>query len=157
MSEPPKKKGRPAKEAPAVPKAAKAPPKKRGRPPQGGETTKAAADDEAAAEQLEEELEDRVEAAVAPSKQVPLTKKKPGKPAKKAKSNSNATAAAENEQEVGVALEKEGGDEAVGGKNYWLMKAEQEDREEVLKDGRTVRHPEHFSLGSLTDEVVVQR
>ena len=52
---------RPAKaEAPAVALKQKAPPKKRGTPPKGGETTHVEAEDEAAAEQLEEELVDAV-------------------------------------------------------------------------------------------------
>lgn len=93
-------------------------------------------DDEAAAEQLEEELEERVEAAGAPSKQASHTKKG-GRPAKKAAGKAAATPAIHDNTEQTAADEEDNMD-TLAGKNYWLMKAEQEDREEVLSDGSTV-------------------
>jgi len=132
--EPAKKRGRPAKkqEAPAVAKqtATTQPAKKKGRPAKttndpaehpaepdtpaprkrhsgrtGGPTTKISTDAADAADQLEDELIDDVQRSV--------KKGGKGKPASGAK-----------QQDV-----KE------GGKNYWLMKAEQVDRMETLKDG----------------------
>ena len=97
-----------------------APPKKRGRPPKGGETTKAAEDDPAAAEQLEEEL---VDAAAEPSK--PSTK------GKRATKKEKAAKAVEDKGEDDASLEPSG----ASGKQFWLMKAEQVDREETLEDG----------------------
>lgn len=69
-------------------------PHKRGEPPFGGETTKVAADETAAGDQLEEELLDTA---------------KTGEPAVQS-----------------------------SGKQYWLMKAEQEDRVEQAHDGSTI-------------------
>lgn len=136
--EPPKKRGRPTKDAPAVPlNEDNAPPKKRGRPPKGGETTKIEADDDAAAEQLEEELVDEAEGAKdGPSKQAPSPKKR-GRPAKgKGKGKAVAAAVVEEDDEVNDDAQAEAA--GVSGTNYWLMKAEQEGREEILENGETV-------------------
>ncbi|KAK6412752.1 hypothetical protein LTR95_017928 [Oleoguttula sp. CCFEE 5521] len=127
-AEPPKKRGRPAGKSAAVKSTTKkaatgrkakalepeeAPdafdtpaPRKRHSGPKGGETTKISTDDGAAADQLEEELIETAE---------PVTKRKA--PAAK-KGKGKATAA------------------LTSGKQYWLMKAEQIDREETLKSGR---------------------
>ena len=114
-----------------------APPKKRGRPPHGGETTQPAVADEAAAEQLEDELVENAEAQGAgegPSKRT-SPKKKRGRPAKaKGKSAVTADAAEEEVAEEEEAVETNGANV----KQYWLMKAEQEDREETLSDGSVV-------------------
>ena len=147
VTEPPKKRGRPAKTASAAPgpaitsakkagRAVKAeapavtlydedaaPPKKRGRPPKGGETTQVAAEDEAAAEQLEEELVDAVDAPSKPISSVKKGKGGRGRPKK---------VTAEHEADE-VDTEEEGS--STTNKQYWLMKAEQEDREETLEDG----------------------
>jgi hypothetical protein len=126
-----------------VPRKETAPPKKRGRPPRGGETTKVEVADEAAAEQLEEELVENAEAEGAgeePSKRT-SPKKKRGRPAKaKAKGKSAVTEGAAEEE---VVEEEEEIAETNGEnvKQYWLMKAEQEDREETLSDGSVVSIP----------------
>ena len=148
-----KKRGRPAKaaaSAPAVPEEENAPPKKRGRPPKGGETTKVAADDGAAAEQLEEELVDAVvdEGAAETSKPTFPTRKR-GRPAKGKQAAVAVTADAEAEdlEEINVA----GLAVDASGKQYWLMKAEQEDREETLKDGGVVSSSSVIVLGTHAD------
>ncbi|KAK5126569.1 hypothetical protein LTR85_009503 [Meristemomyces frigidus] len=129
-AEPPKKRGRPAKAkaAPAVTDDEQAPPRKRGRPPYGGETTKQDEDAELAAEQLEDEL-----IAEAQSEASPTRKRKP-KPstttAKKGKAKASLTGPDTDEAIQAT--------ESAGGKQYWLMKAEQEDREETTTDGSTV-------------------
>ncbi|TKA72444.1 hypothetical protein B0A55_08000 [Friedmanniomyces simplex] len=100
-----KKRGRPAKGAASKSPVAgegKAAPKKRGRPPKGGETTKSHADEEAAEEQLEEELLDSNDAEGAEI----------GEPAPPPSSSNS--------------------------KRYWLMKAEQEDREERAHNGTVI-------------------
>lgn len=145
--------GRPAKasaatkEVPAVPEAETAPPKKRGRPPKGGETTQIAEDDPAAAEQLEEELVDAAEAdeKEGPSKRAPPAKKGKGRgrpPKQKAKDDEGAAAIGAVDGVVNAAgagdvtNQDEDVDEASSGKQqFWLMKAEQIDREETLQDG----------------------
>lgn len=133
-AEPTKKRGRPTKKqaaaAPANQNATTQSAKKRGRPanakidpaehpaepdtpaprkrhsgPTGGPTTKISTDAEDAADQLEDELIDDVQKSV--------KKNAKGKPA--------------------PGLKKQDVDE--NGKNYWLMKAEQVDRMETLKDG----------------------
>ena len=135
-ADPAKKRGRPAKKqaapAPAKQTAATQSAKKRGRPAKaatdpaehpaepdtpaprkrhsgrtGGPTTKISTDAEDAADQLEDELIDEVQKSV--------KKGAKGKPALSAK-----------KQDV---------NEDEDGKNYWLMKAEQVDRMETLKDG----------------------
>nr|OQO12541.1 hypothetical protein B0A51_16928 [Rachicladosporium sp. CCFEE 5018] len=130
-AEPPKKRGRPstkkaAKVSAAKPAAKKtttarktktlepeeAPdaldtpaPRKRHSGPKGGETTKIATDDGAAADQLEEELVETAESTT--KRKAPAAKKGKGKAAA-----------------------------STSGKQYWLLKAEQIDREETLKSGR---------------------
>ena len=122
-----------------MPKTETAPPKKRGRPPKGGETTKVEAADEAAAEQLEEELVETAEAeAKGPSKRTKSPSKKRGRPAKaKGKAKSTVTEVAEEQQDVDQE-EDAGATNGESTKRYWLMKAEQEDREETLNDGSVV-------------------
>ncbi|KAK6418710.1 hypothetical protein LTR95_017163 [Oleoguttula sp. CCFEE 5521] len=129
-AEPPKKRGRPSTKPaatsavkPAAKKTAAArktkklepeeapdaldtpAPRKRHSGPKGGETTKIATDDGAAADQLEEELVETTEVAI--KHKAPAAKKGKGKAAA-----------------------------STSGKQYWLMKAEQIDREETLKSGR---------------------
>ena len=114
----PAKRGRPPtnKTAPAVPEADTAPPKKRGRPPRGGETTKITSDDSAAAEQLEEELMETADEPVAADE---------------------ADTVATNGDASDEVLRKRAPAESSGtGKQFWLMKAEQEDREEETKSGK---------------------
>jgi hypothetical protein len=125
-----------------VPRKEAAPPKKRGRPPRGGETTKVEVADEAAAEQLEEELVENAEAEGAgeePSKRT-SPKKKRGRPAKAKGKGKSAVTEDTAEEEV---VEEEDVAETNGEnvKQYWLMKAEQEDREETLSDGSVVSIP----------------
>lgn len=113
-----KPRGRPKKSAPAVSETDLGPlPRKRGSGPKGGETTKITADDDAAADQLEEELVDTAEAeddeGAADEKRkrnLPFD----GEHSSNAKKSNSAIADA--------ALEA--GED--GGKQYWLMKAEQE-------------------------------
>ncbi|EMC94570.1 hypothetical protein BAUCODRAFT_35805 [Baudoinia panamericana UAMH 10762] len=112
----PKKRGRPAKAAPA--ELETEPRRKRGRPPKGGETTKQAEDDEAAADQLEGELNETAEAA---EKQEAVTSKR------KAPFKSQAKKPANHEAE-----------QTGTSQQYWLMKAEQEDREEKTHDGTVI-------------------
>lgn len=139
-SAPAEKRGRPAKkEAPAVSKTDAPPPKKRGRPPKGGETTKIDTDDQAAAEQLEEELVDAVEEPKAPAK------RGQGRPPKKA--GGKKAAAIANDEDSDMA---DGVHETAVGTQYWLMKAEQEDREEVLKDGSV--YNTKFTIDDLRDK-----
>jgi predicted RNA-binding protein with PUA-like domain len=106
------KRGRPAtkKPAPAVPDEETPPPKQRGSSPHGGETTKMEGDDDAAADQLEDELMDN---AVTPQATATVTKKGKAKVTETDKPHDS-------------------------GKQYWLMKAEQEDRDEAAKSGRIV-------------------
>lgn len=116
---PPKKRGRPPanKTAPAVSEAETAPPKKRGRPPKGGETTKITSNDSAAAEQLEEELKETAD-----------------EPEAADDADTTATdgdASDEVLRERALAAQSSG-----SGKQFWLMKAEQEDREEETKSGK---------------------
>lgn len=125
-----------------MPRKEAAPPKKRGRPPRGGETTKVEVADEAAAEQLEEELVENAEAEGAgeePSKRT-SPKKKRGRPAKAKGKGKSAVTEDTAEEEV---VEEEDVAETNGEnvKQYWLMKAEQEDREETLSDGSVVSIP----------------
>ena len=142
-----------------MPEQETAPPKKRGRPPKGGETTKDPEDDPAAAEQLEEELDDAVEANQEEATSKPALAKKGkgaakgrGRKAKPAEDGSadkvdaDATAAgadAEEDEEMEEA-------NATAGKNFWLMKAEQIDREETLQDGSTFNTK--FTIDELRDK-----
>ncbi|USW48242.1 Putative EVE domain, PUA-like superfamily, AT hook, DNA-binding protein [Septoria linicola] len=125
-NEPPKKRVRPSRAsalADAVPPEDQQPtPKKRGAPPYGGETTKVDSDDDAAAEQLEEELQDEVDEPIS-------APKKRGRPAK---GKGKAMQAATND----VALQSSGPTSAQG-RQYWLMKAEQDGHDVQLKDGST--------------------
>ncbi len=127
--EPPKKRGRATKteDKPAVSATANAPPKKRGRPPKGGETTYPKVHDEAAAEQLEDELVDAVETDQ-PGKPLPA-KRGRGRPKRGSVKPATASNAQEEEAEAAEDAEE------VTTKQHWLMKAEQEDREETLPDG----------------------
>ena len=137
-----KKRGRPGKgDTLAVSLDEEAPPKKRGRPPKGGETTKVDYLEEAAAEQLEDEL---VEAAAEepidePSKPISSVKRGRGRPKK-----ASAIAVADD-----MAVDEEDIKEATG-KRYWLMKAEQEDREETLEDGTVFNA--RFTIDDLRDK-----
>lgn len=153
-AEPLKKRGRPAKAAstkptvkppakkagrPSKAKAAEtageldddAPaPRKRGRPPKGGETTKVTGDDAAAADQLEDELVD-----AADDSEDATDKSKSGK--RKAPANK---AASSKKGVKGKAKANDAADEADSGsgKNYWLLKAEQEDREVTVNSGKVI-------------------
>ncbi|KAI7191067.1 hypothetical protein D0869_11165 [Hortaea werneckii] len=113
-----------AKEKPA-PKDEAAPPHKRGEPPHGGESNYPEEDQDQAEEQLEDELLDEVERS---DKKAPGTRKSTNQGLDKAPADRNkpprAPAAAESRD--GRA------------KMYWLMKAEQEDREEKAPDGSSV-------------------
>ena len=114
----PKKRGAPAKRVTAPKKEAvagegKAAPKKRGRPPKGGATTKASVDEEAAEAQLEEELLDSTTGAAADA---------PVADAEEATGERAPTPAPAARQM----------------KRYWLMKAEQEDREEHAHNGAVI-------------------
>ena len=73
-----------------------------------------------------------------PSKRTSPTKKKRGRPAKAKKATPvDEEDAVEEEEDLGV----EEQDGAANGVSYWLMKAEQEDREETMKDGSVVSVP----------------
>ncbi|CAK4030645.1 Thymocyte nuclear 1 [Lecanosticta acicola] len=133
LKEPQPKRGRTAraaaatqkKDAPAVPENEAAPPKRRGRPPKGGETTRISRDDEAAAEQLEDELietaDEKTGAASNRKSKAPLTKKGKGKAA----------------QEVPIDTKSDEGEQSERGKKYWLMKAEQEGHDVPIQAGGT--------------------
>ncbi|QIW97507.1 hypothetical protein AMS68_003025 [Peltaster fructicola] len=82
--------------------------RKRGRDPKGGPTTKITGADAAAAEQLENELTTEVGEAA--------------KPQRKRKRAEHPPVASASDD----------------GKNYWLMKAEQEDREVTAHSGKTI-------------------
>ena len=116
-AEPPAKRGRTSKAAPAVPVSENPPPRKRGAPPIGGETTKVREDDPAAAEQLVDELED---AAVKLSKEPSRGRKNDVK--------GRETGARVDESQTADP-------EAASGGRFWLMKAEQVDRKETLPNG----------------------
>ncbi|KAI7222409.1 hypothetical protein KC333_g1149 [Hortaea werneckii] len=113
-----------AKEKPAA-KDEAAPPHKRGEPPHGGESNYPEEDQDQAEEQLEDELLDEVERS---DKKASGTRKSTNQGLEKAPADRNkpprAPAAAESRD--GKA------------KMYWLMKAEQEDREEQAPDGSSV-------------------
>jgi hypothetical protein len=100
-----------------VPEAETAPPKKRGRPPKGGETTKITTDDSAAAEQLEEELKETADEPEAADEADTVA--------------TNGDASDEVLRKRAPAAES-----SSTGKQFWLMKAEQEDREEETKSGK---------------------
>ena len=140
----------PAKAAPAVPEGETAPPKRRGRPPKGGETTKVEVADEAAAEQLEGELVETAEAE-GPSKRTKSPSKKRGRPIKaKGKAKTAVTEVVDEEED----LDEEDVAEATNEestKQYWLMKAEQEDRQETLSDGSVVSR--HLSAASCITDI----
>ena len=77
-------------------------------------------------------------AAEEPSKRTSPTKKR-GRPAKGLKGKGKAaTATAVDGAAELVEEEDDAVTNGVAAKQYWLMKAEQEDREETLKDGSTV-------------------
>ncbi|KAI7547317.1 hypothetical protein KC331_g5086 [Hortaea werneckii] len=113
-----------AKEKPAT-KDEAAPPHKRGEPPHGGESNYPEEDQDQAEEQLEDELLDEVERS---DKKASGTRKSTNQGLEKAPADRNkpprAPAAAES---------RDGRP-----KMYWLMKAEQEDREEKAPDGSSV-------------------
>ncbi|KAI7657963.1 hypothetical protein KC318_g11509, partial [Hortaea werneckii] len=113
-----------AKEKPAT-KDEAAPPHKRGEPPHGGESNYPEEDQDQAEEQLEDELLDEVERS---DKKASGTRKSTKEGLEKAPADRNkpprAPAAAESRD--GRA------------KMYWLMKAEQEDREEKAPDGSSI-------------------
>ncbi|KAK5135091.1 hypothetical protein LTR08_005616 [Meristemomyces frigidus] len=139
-TETPKKRGRSARPqpAPAVVDDEQAAPRRRGRPPKGGQTTKIDSADGDAAQQLEDELMDDADAEVEP---VPAPRKrKPAAAAKKGKAVKNVKAADEVEDDVDAGAEDAEAAHGLndGGKQYWLMKAEQEDRVEKATDGSMV-------------------
>jgi len=109
----------------------------RAKPPHGGETTKVEADEPAAAEQLEEELVDAADEAEASSKP-PVPAKKRGRPAK-AKAAVKPAADVVEDEAVEAPVDDAVDADAVANTDtqYWLMKAEQIDREETLEDGST--------------------
>lgn len=124
---PPRKRGRPSKMIKdAVPEDETPPPKKRGRSPRGGETTKISGDDDAAADQLEDEL---VDDTAEQAKIKPSTAREKGK-GKGKSAQADLTPHEEEKVNAGEDLEQ-----VSSGKQYWLMKAEQEDREEPLANG----------------------
>ena len=132
-----------------MPKKETAPPKKRGRPPKGGETTQVTADDSAAAEQLEEELVDAVEDQGAPASPVKKGRGRP--PAKGRGKKASATpAAADVDDTKQVEEEDVVNDVAPSDKQFWLMKAEQEDNEQTLKDGSV--YNSKFTIDDLRDK-----
>ena len=97
--------------------------------------------DDAAAEQLEGELVDSAEAegdGDGPSKRIsPLKKRGRGRPPKAKGKGKSAVTEAAAEEDVDEEEEAETAN-GVDVKQYWLMKAEQEDREETLEDGSVV-------------------
>ena len=114
-----------------MPAAPNAPaPRKRGRPPFVGQTTKVASDNVDAADQLEDELVDAVQEAPTSKRKAPAKKQKT---TKAAKSNKATDADAADLEEYAA----EGSVQEDSGKRYWLLKAEQEDREVTLKSGET--------------------
>ncbi|PIB01105.1 Thymocyte nuclear protein 1 [Cercospora beticola] len=117
--EPPKKRGRPARVSePAVPPEEEQPtPRKRGQAPCGGETTKIDTDDGAAADQLEDELEETVQAP---------PRRGRGRPPK---AKGKQVAKEENQFDAKTAPPS-------SGRQYWLMKAEQDGHDEVLASGK---------------------
>ena len=133
---PPNKRGRPAKTkaemAPAVVDDEQAAPRKRGRPPFGGQTTKLDTADGDAAKQLEDELIDNADAVQEPAPAAPKPKVAA---AKNGKARKTKKAADDVEDDVDA---EHAQDSNSSGKQYWLMKAEQEDREEKAIDGSTV-------------------
>ena len=128
-----------------MPRKQTAPPKQRGKPPTGGETTKVEVTDDAAAEQLEEELVENAEAEGAgegPSKRTSPTKKRGrGRPPKAKGKGKSAVTEVAAEEEVADDDEEVAETNGENVKQYWLMKAEQEDREETASDGSVVSVP----------------
>ncbi|KAI7250999.1 hypothetical protein D0864_04545 [Hortaea werneckii] len=112
-----------AKEKPAT-KDEAAPPHKRGEPPHGGESNYPEADRDQAEEQLEDELLDEVERS---DKKASGTRKSTNQGPDRAPADRNKPPRA-----LGAQC-REG-----SAKMYWLMKAEQEDREEKAPDGSSV-------------------
>ncbi|KAI6804018.1 hypothetical protein KC361_g304 [Hortaea werneckii] len=112
-----------AKEKPAT-KDEAAPPHKRGEPPHGGESNYPEADQDQAEEQLEDELLDEVERS---DKKASGTRKSTNEDLDEAPADRNKPPRAQGAQS------REG-----NAKTYWLMKAEQEDREEKAPDGSSV-------------------
>ncbi|RMY78010.1 hypothetical protein D0862_13451 [Hortaea werneckii] len=113
-----------AKEKPATKNEA-APPHKRGEPPHGGESNYPEEDQDQAEEQLEDELLDEVERS---------DKKASGTRKSTNQGRSEATADRDKPPRAPAAAESRDG----RAKMYWLMKAEQEDREEKAPDGSSV-------------------
>ncbi|KAI7484876.1 hypothetical protein KC357_g3142 [Hortaea werneckii] len=112
-----------AKEKPAA-KDEAAPPHKRGEPPHGGESNYPEADQDQAEEQLEDELLDEVERS---DKKASGTRKSTNEDLDGASADRNKPPRAQGAQSRGG-----------NAKTYWLMKAEQEDREEKAPDGSSV-------------------
>lgn len=136
-----KKPGRPAKakttkapEPEEAPDAIDTPaPRKRHSGPKGGETTKIAADDGNAADQLEGELQDVAEPAKPGRKRKTAAGEEtaPAKASKAINGKGKAKAATtEADDDTGAAL--------ADGKNFWLLKAEQIDRFEKVESGGEV-------------------
>ena len=133
-----KKPGRPAKakavEPDQAPDAIDTPaPRKRHSGPKGGETTKIAADDGNAADQLEGELVDAAQETGRPSrkrKAAAIETPAPAKPTKGKGKGKGKVAAVDADEEAEPVTNE--------GKSYWLLKAEQIDRIETLESGRDV-------------------
>ncbi|KAK4555020.1 hypothetical protein LTR86_007786 [Recurvomyces mirabilis] len=120
----------------AVEEESKAAPRKRGRPPKGGETTKATVLEEAAEQQLEDELLDDAAATTGSTAA--------GAEKKRAKGEPSLT--------TSKAVQSHGATE--GKKNYWLMKAEQEDRLETAHDGTQINTK--FTIDDLRENTVTK-
>lgn len=133
-----KKPGRPAKakavEPEEAPDAIDTPaPRKRHSAPKGGETTKIAADDGDAADQLEGELVDAAQETAKPGRKRKAATSETPAPAKSIKGKGKARGKA-----AAVEADDSAATPTSEGKNYWLLKAEQVDRLETLKSGREV-------------------
>jgi len=112
-----------------VEEESKAAPRKRGRPPKGGETTKATVLEEAAEQQLEDELLDNTAATEATA--MGAAKSEKGEQALPSSSARSGTV-----------------------KNYWLMKAEQEDRIETAHDGTQINTK--FTIDDLRENTITK-
>lgn len=110
---------------PSVPDMEQPRPEKRGRVLKRGEITRIEADDEAVAKQLEGELEDN-------AKEYKSKKTAPRK-------RSGPTTKVKAINAIKPNVDADGADgEGSEDRQYWLMKAEQEDREETAPDGSLV-------------------
>jgi len=122
---PKKKHTKTTQPGPTVPDIEQPPPRKRGRVLKRGEITRIEAGEEAVAKQLEGELEDNAEE---------YTSKKT---APRKRSGPTTKVKAINAKMPNVDVNRADG-EGSEDRQYWLMKAEQEDREETAPDGSMV-------------------